>query len=448
MKKRKILLISFDGGTWKILDLAIQAGVMPFLQGLIKRGSRGTLLSSRPPLTPAAWASFQTGTGPGGHGVVDFSFWDPKNQELRLVDSCFLKHTLWDKAGQKGKRLGVINVPLTYPPRPLNGYLITGFLTPDINSPFTYPSDFKGRLLKAIPDYQILTLRKAKEYQAHRQFNQFLAKMAAMVSLRTKAAKFLLTQAKIDLLMIHFQAVDIIQHPLWPYLDPENENFDSQKQKKIFQAFYQLLDQSCRELEAIFRQQAGGPVLVLFISDHGFQAHKKRLMVGNLFFQRGLIDRRGRTKARINRLLSRFGLSFRLEDKSQLTVLGRSGWGIVYLDPQFKRQKAELERKLRELLLGVEEPKTGERVIKRIWRREELYSGRRLELLPDFLIEPEDGYSLTAGVEPKIGLFQEVKSGVDFHLGIHHEEGIVACSEKGSLPKKIEQVGEWVLEKL
>jgi predicted AlkP superfamily phosphohydrolase/phosphomutase len=436
----KILIIGLDGGTWKILDPAIKSGFMPFFEKLVKQGTKGVLLSTKPPITPAAWASFQMGIGPGGHGIIDFGRWDEKREATSLVNSTFLKNTLWDRAGKKGKKVGVVNVPLTFPPRPLNGYLITGFLTPSLESEFTYPANLKDELLASLPEYEILSLGEIERVKKESK-GPFLAKMRELISLRTKAAQFLLRKDDFDLFMVHFQAVDILQHPLWPFLDPTHKSFDSRKQREIFKNFYSPLDKAVEEVSQDFE-------IILILSDHGFQTHQKRFMLGNFLFQHGFIDRKGRTKKRLNKLIRGFGFNFHFRDKSHLIVMGRSGWGTIWINSKLKIQKTKLKEAIQNLLLTIKDPENKKRPIRKVWEREELYSGEKLHLLPEFLVEPRDGYSLTAAIDPKKGLFQAVRPGVDFHLGIHHEEGIIICSKKETLPKRIEAVAAWVLERL
>lgn len=69
---KKVLIIGLDGGCWKVFDTFIERGYMPNLRALKETGVSGILKSTIPPITPAAWTSFQTGTKPGKHGIFDF----------------------------------------------------------------------------------------------------------------------------------------------------------------------------------------------------------------------------------------------------------------------------------------------------------------------------------------------------------------------------------------
>src|SRR5260370_34130380 len=62
---------------------------------------------------------------------------------------------IWDILGQHGGRSLLVNIPTTYPPEPVNGVMITGMLTPGLDSDFTFPQALKEEMLAAIPAYVI-----------------------------------------------------------------------------------------------------------------------------------------------------------------------------------------------------------------------------------------------------------------------------------------------------
>jgi len=55
---------------------------------------------------------------------------------------------------------------------------------------------------------------------------------------------------------------------------------------------------------------------------------------------------------------------------------------------------ANLEEKLR----GLKDPKTGENVLKEVFRKEEIYRGRRLSKAPDLILIPNDGWTFIASL--------------------------------------------------
>ena len=60
--------------------------------------------------------------------------------------------TLWQILGDHGLKVGSVNVPMTYPPTPVNGFLVSGFETPGPESDFVYPPELKKAILERWPD--------------------------------------------------------------------------------------------------------------------------------------------------------------------------------------------------------------------------------------------------------------------------------------------------------
>ena len=135
----RVLVIGLDGGELRILEHLAAQGHMPFFASILEQGTSGKLRSAFPPVTAPAWSTCITGKGPGKHGVFDFFATKDSATALRLVDSTSLEaETLWSMLSRAGKRLGVVNVPMTYPPEAINGFLVSGMLTPSNADVFSY----------------------------------------------------------------------------------------------------------------------------------------------------------------------------------------------------------------------------------------------------------------------------------------------------------------------
>src|SRR3989304_4994575 len=156
----KVVLIGLDGGTYRVLNPLMEEGRLPNIARLIKGGAHGTLLSTIPPVTAPAWTSFLTGKNPGKHGIFNFlrkvannyttTFFNWKESELNNALDIKAR-MLWEIAGVSGKLVGMVNVPMTYPPLPINGFMVSCLLTPPGSKRFTYPEE----LASEIPDYKI-----------------------------------------------------------------------------------------------------------------------------------------------------------------------------------------------------------------------------------------------------------------------------------------------------
>src|SRR3954454_9697343 len=72
----RLLVLGLDGATWTVLDPMRRRGLMPNLDTFLAGAASGTLRSTIPPVTTAAWTTMMTGCGPARHGVFDHRYYD------------------------------------------------------------------------------------------------------------------------------------------------------------------------------------------------------------------------------------------------------------------------------------------------------------------------------------------------------------------------------------
>jgi predicted AlkP superfamily phosphohydrolase/phosphomutase len=154
--KRRVLIVAWNGATMDLLAPWSEEGRLPTLRGIMENGAHGNLSSTYPPLTGPAWASFMTGKSPGNHGVFEFFRRREGSYSQALSGPSSIKSTsLWRLLGDAGKKVGVMNVPLTYPPEEVNGFLISGLLTPHDCSDWAYPRELISELKDELGSYLI-----------------------------------------------------------------------------------------------------------------------------------------------------------------------------------------------------------------------------------------------------------------------------------------------------
>jgi predicted AlkP superfamily phosphohydrolase/phosphomutase len=452
----RALIIGIDGGTWTVLRPAIERGYMPFLKSLVDTGASGVLMSTIPALTPPAWAAFQTGANPGKTGVFCFTSLDRTTRTNGFVSAELLSDTIWEVAGNAGKSVLAINLPMTYPARPVNGCMVTGLMTPSMRSEFTWPRELKAELLKAVPGYHIFNMEGVRDVPPPQNIPGFLSQMVEVLDNRTLAAEYLISTRKPDLCMVHFQTSDVVQHALWCYLDAGHSHFDNEKYTYIMTHFYQRLDKSIQRVHEAYGR-AGEGFNTFVISDHGFEAYKYRFNLAIWLYQQGLLvpDERAHTppwpkritKAlRIGRFL-RFFVSPRsmakLEDKlaispdfvawqrSPVFVTGFSSEAGIYIMQGDASQRAAIAQRIIEGLRDFRDPRTDKPIIEAIYRREEIYHGPRLELMPDLVVVPVREYMCDNHWRKTDSLIDEMRPEVEFVVGKHHPEGILVASGPG-----------------
>ncbi len=128
---------------------------LPTLSGLMERGSYGRLTSVIPPITVPAWSCMMSSKTPGDLGVYGF-----RNRSDHTYEGGFIAMSdaireprLWDLVTRAGGSSVVLSVPGTYPPRPLNGVMVSCFLTPSIESKYTYPAALREEIEGVVGEY-------------------------------------------------------------------------------------------------------------------------------------------------------------------------------------------------------------------------------------------------------------------------------------------------------
>ena len=142
MSAPKVCLLGIDGATWKVVDRMIALGLMPNTERLVREGARGILNSTIPYLTPVAWSSMLTGVRPSKHGIFGYNVME--NREGMIIGllanrSKIKTPTVYDMYHQLGKKIISLNMPMSYPPSPDDGVVISGMMTPSRESTYFYP---------------------------------------------------------------------------------------------------------------------------------------------------------------------------------------------------------------------------------------------------------------------------------------------------------------------
>ena len=404
-----VLVIALDGATFDLFDPWLAGGALPALARLMATGASGELRSTLPPVTAPAWVSFMTGKNPGKHGVFDFFRPDAANfDQYEMVNSSHIRaKLLWEYLSGAGVRVGVLNVPVTHPPRPVNGYLVPGLLSPD-QGQTCYPPDLLQPYQKELGPYRLTPSILYHPDNAA----AFIADLHALCDTQSRYAQRLYADQPTDFFMVHFLAPDIAQHKLWHYSDPGHPWHDPRPAAKYGSALRDLfirLDGAIAELIALM--PAGTTVVVL--SDHGFGPHHQTINLNSFFIRTGLMrlkpGRRARqwlfNRPRAGHRLERWlrPLAFADVDWTQtvaysvghigqvyLNVKGRRPFGIIEPD-SYEEAKAQVMEQLRLL----RHPVTRQPLVDEIIAREAAARGPFLDYGPDLHLVM-DGYRTMA----------------------------------------------------
>lgn len=131
-----LVFIGIDGGGWRFIDPLIAVGELPNLERIKREGTFATLRSTACYVSPPAWVAMFTGCYPAKTGVYTFGRPDTDSYLFVPVTAEDVRlPSVWDVASYAGRRVATINVPVTYPVRPLNGVMVSGIMTPNDTDP-------------------------------------------------------------------------------------------------------------------------------------------------------------------------------------------------------------------------------------------------------------------------------------------------------------------------
>jgi len=473
----KVLVIGLDGVTFDLLGPWIEAGELPNLRRLMQRGASGKLRTTLPPISSSSWSSFVTGVNPGKHGLVDFVYPGPDSYKVTMINSTSRRtQSIWNWLNDAGRQVGLLGIPTTYPTEPVDGFMISGFLAPGPDSEWAYPRELKPELLRELGTFY---LAPNERYRSTPQLDRFLDDLVESVENRTQAALYLMRSKPWDLFAVVYWDTDMVQHETWRLLDPTHPRYDAAEaaaRREEILAFHRKVDADVGRLLAELERQAGDDALVIVMSDHGFGPVHSFFLTnnwlarqGHIRFKRGLgtafkrlLFRMGYTPLRMFRiaralglgqlrkkvrfqqkagLVNRLFLSFDDVDWSRTRAFSIGSFGQVYINlvgarPQGVVQPGEeyeaLKARLTQEALALRDPRSGEPLIERVYRREEIFAGPFIDRAPDLLVQPR-GWEYMAFGHADFGSSKIVESIVGLS-GHHRPDGVVMLAGAGVRP--------------
>ena len=345
----KTICIGLDGATFDLIQPFIAQGRLPTFKKLMDSGAWSELRSTVPPVTASAWSSFMTGKNPAAHGLFDFMQRRENSYDLAPVSALDRDgKAVWDLMGDAGKKVIVMNVPVTWPPQPINGLLVTGMLTPRNAEDYTYPKELADELRLEIGDYIVYS----DEVYSKGRGEIFLNALKYSADQRVKAAEYLLQKYPWDFFMLVFPETDTVSHGLWSAFDPTHHEHDPAQAAKFHDGIlgiYQHIDDllarlldsvtasifaplsvnsakqsPTRDLEtpALHQTQCGASVAssqkpllamtdvtILLMSDHGHGPVRNFLYVNNYLAQRGYLKFKPNIASQFKHVAFQLGLT-------------------------------------------------------------------------------------------------------------------------------------------
>ncbi|MHB8162714.1 MAG: alkaline phosphatase family protein, partial [Thermoleophilia bacterium] len=381
---RRVAVIGLDGTPYSFLKKEMEAGNLPNLSSLVASGQFVRIKSEIPTISSVAWASFMTGKNPGEHGIYGFTDRKPGTYELYFPNYSHLQaEPFWDTLSNRGKRCCVLNVPSTYPARPLSGIMVSGFVAPNLERA-TYPAQAFEYLNGS--GYKIdVDASKGRD-----SLDLLLEDLHFTLEKRREAMWHFWRQERWDFFMNVFTETDRLHHFFWRQFEEGDSTYAPE-----FRQYYRRIDEIIGE----FAEQLPDSVSLCLLSDHGFCAIKQEVYLNYFLREAGLLavgGERPMTIADIEPTATRVYCM----DPGRLYVnlSGREPDGVVS-EYEYEKVISEVSR----LITDLKDPIDGQKIVRSLYRKDELYEGRYKELAPDLVAMPNDGYDLKGAIGASAG---------------------------------------------
>jgi len=434
-KPKKVVVFGLDSADPGVVTKLAAQGRLPAMRKFIENGIFTRLESTMPPHSGPAWTTFSTGRNPGNTGIYCFLTPDRDSYTFRSVFSKDVKDEFfWEIAGRAGVRAGVLNAPITYPPRKTSGFMISGYPDKETSS---YPEDFvKTAYPDPVTGFDIgpdfLMLDNMCRYNIHRDVK------------RAAALPRLVKDHGINLAVAVFEHVDRVQHRYWHTYDESHPAHDSSAPayvKNIVPSCYELSD---RMLGRIMRE-VGDDAVYIVVSDHGHESASRFFNLYRVLLENRLVVQKQLTEEeqKMNHsymntiidlqksilydacpsLLKEVGLNF--------NIAGREKYGFVTPEKLPELRDATIG-----MLRDLTDPATGEKVFHTVYGKEDIYSGTRTGLAPDILalsnsliytIPLSNDYSTAVSPPPH----SVMDSRRNQHTGAHSKYGVFMAMGPG-----------------
>lgn len=484
--KPKVLVIGLDCGTFNFVKRYAEEGSLPNLRRVMGEGVTCILKSTIPPISPPAWATFLTGKNPGRHGIFHFVEMNVNDYGFisnRLINSSlFSGQTFIDFISNQNLKVGIVKIPFTYPPWKVNGFMIAGEPSPDWRKAHTYPPELSEKIGRVNMGSSIDFIRYDTEaLLRHLRFD---------CDVRTIIACEMLEKGTYDFFMLVHNITDAAAHRFWKFTDSTCPNYKKHfsRYKNIIRDIYIEADKSIERILTKVDQDT----TVFFMSDHGAARKPIYFFHPNAWLKEmGYLhckDRRSSAQ-RVRSLLTiiknflpsvlrqlimhvlqmyvlkklsafqtraaNFDWSetrayavnlYTTYDGIALNLKGRQPNGIVEPGTEAERLCNEIQL----AIADIRDPRNGEKIIEKIYRREEVFKGCFTDRMPELILQYNHNYR--GGKDTESPLVTDVPpADFDFQSGDHDENGIfIACGnniKKGIelAPAKIQDMAPTIL---
>ncbi|NWF52534.1 MAG: alkaline phosphatase family protein [Nitrospirae bacterium] len=470
--KNKVIVIGLDGATFDIIKPLINEGKLPVIASLLSKGASAELQSTLPPISGPAWTSFLTGMNPGKHGVFHFLTRRSDGNGFLLCSSHDIKTpTIFDYISAEDKTIGSINIPMTYPPPKVNGFIVSGIPVPPQAKDYTYPyelyEDIKMHVGDYTIDYDFSSMNKKVDsiLDEIERYRYLAENLMDIEERRLKTGLFLMNKYPCDLFVIVLTLLDRVQHYFWRFMDKRHAGYSDIGAKEFGRVIHNCYEKIDKAIGEIISSSSDNTTFIV-MSDHGSGPHYSDFHINKWFIDIGWLQMKScprviLNRSNIKRILTKLGFK-KLSEKLppslnslsifipkvkrendfidivwsktlaysafygiSINLKGREERGIIEPGEEYQKLIEVLKARLYQLI----DPRTGEPLIENILEKNEIYSGPFSDQGPDILFLtkdlnciPSDSYTAHSWYEIRVNHATS---------GTHRMNGIFIMKGKG-----------------
>jgi predicted AlkP superfamily phosphohydrolase/phosphomutase len=220
-----------------------------------------------------------------------------------------------------------------------------------------------------------------------------------------------------DLFVTVFQSTDKVQHMFWRLIDTEHPMYNRRLAARYGDAIEHVYMRADSLVGTLLERCKDGRTTLLVCSDHGFSSFRKAVNINTWLVRNGYMTLTKLDPVRDRNLEDLFGRgtfwpnvdwsktrAYALAlGQIYVNLKGRERLGIVPPGRAYNELRDELVKKFGAL----RDPDTGEGVVRKVYRREELYRGPYFDEAPDLVVGFERGYRVSwqtslGGIPPEV----------------------------------------------
>ncbi|MFO8051460.1 MAG: alkaline phosphatase family protein [Thermoplasmatota archaeon] len=392
-RSRKNVIIGIDGVPHGLIEDLTSRNIMPNFKDLLGEGRLSMMESSIPEISSVSWASIMTGKNPGEHGIYGFTDLIPGSYNMMFPSFRNLRSDPFWRLYPKKKHV-VINLPFTYPAGEINGSLISGFVAPDLERSVFPPSLYQEL---SEMDYQI----DVDSNKAYKSKELFIKHLRLTHEKRMETYRVLWDRFGWDNFMLVFTGSDRLEHFFWDSYEDTGDPFHQD-----FLDYFTMVDEAIGEVS----ERMGEDDNLLVCSDHGMEQIRTNVNLNTLLAEEGYLKTGEHPEKRYKNMVD--GTKAFVMEPSRIYLNKKD----LYPKGEVKNEEMErLRSELTDLLLGLRYK--GDKVIKKVLLREEIYHGPQFEKAPDIVLLPNHGFGLRGSMREG-DLFEKD----DILIGMHTQE--------------------------